>query len=137
MVCQFGSTSLHGTAGDKYGGNVQAQGGVEHPRCDLVAVRDANERIGAVGVNHIFDGVSDNIPRWQAIEHPVVTHGDAVVYGDGIKFLGNAASFLDFPSNQLTHILEVHVARYKLGEGISDGNNGFLEIAVRHARRAP
>ena len=46
---------LHGPAGDEYGGDVEAQGGHHHAGGDLVAVGDADQRVGAVGVDHVLD----------------------------------------------------------------------------------
>ncbi len=66
-----------------------------------------------------------------------MTHGDAVVDRDGVEFLGNAAGFLDFARDQLTQILQVHVAGHELGEGVGDGNDRFLEVFVLHAGGTP
>ena len=66
-----------------------------------------------------------------------MTHGDAVVDGDGIEFLGDAASSLDLAGDELAKILKVHVAGHELGERVHHRNNRLAKIAVLHARRAP
>ena len=90
-----------------------------------------------MGVGHIFDAVGDELARRQRIEHAVVAHGDAVVHGDGVEFLGDAARGLDLPRHQLPKVLEMHVAGHELGEGIGDGDDRLAEIAVLHAGCAP
>ena len=67
-------------------------------------------------VDHVLDRVRDDIPRWQAIEHAVVTHSNAIIDRDGIKFLGNAPRSFDFTRDQLPKIFQVDMPWYKLGE---------------------
>ncbi|MBS1196587.1 MAG: hypothetical protein H6R18_372 [Proteobacteria bacterium] len=66
-----------------------------------------------------------------------MAHGNAVVDGDGVEFLGDAAGRFDFAGNHLTQILQVYMPRHKLGEGIDHGNDGFAEIAFLDAGGAP
>jgi hypothetical protein len=79
----------------------------------------------------------DQVTRRQRIKHAVVPHGNAVINGDGIEFLGDTAGGLDFASDQLSYILEMHVPRNELGERIDDGNDRLAEISVLHASGAP
>ena len=65
FVGELGFPRFHRATGDEDHRNVQAQGGHQHPRGDFVAVGDADHRIGAVGVNHIFYGVGDQLARRQ------------------------------------------------------------------------
>ena len=71
----------------------------------------------------------------EAVEHAVMTHGDAVVHRDGVEFLGDAARLLDLPRHELAEILEVHVAGHELGERVDDRIG--LPKSVLHTRRAP
>ena len=128
---------FHRPAGNEDRRDVEAQGRHQHPRGDLVAVGNADQRIGAVGVDHVFDAVGDEFPRRQAVEHAGVAHGDAVVHRDRVEFLGHAAGRLDLARHQLPHVLEVDVARHELGEGIGDGDDRLAEIAIGHACGAP
>jgi hypothetical protein len=82
---------FHRAAGDEDRRDVEAQRGHQHAGGDLVAVGDADHGIGAVGVDHVFDAVGDEFARRQRIEHAVMAHGDAVIDGDGVEFLGDAA----------------------------------------------
>ena len=66
-----------------------------------------------------------------------MSHGNAVIHGNGIEFLGYAAGAFNLTCNQLAQVFQVHVTRYKLGKGIGNGNNGFAEIVILHAGGAP
>jgi hypothetical protein len=128
---------FHRTAGDEDHRNVEPHRGHQHAGRDLVAVGDADHGIGAMGVDHVFDGIGDEFARGQRIEHAVMTHGDAVIDGDGVEFLGDAARLLDLAGNQLAKILQVHVPGHELGEGVDHRDDRLAEITVRHARCAP
>src|SRR5690606_18506064 len=110
---------------------------VEHPRGVLVAVRDAHQRVGLVGVDHVLDGVGDDLARGQRVRHAAVAHGDAVVQRDGVEFAGHAAGFTHGLGDDLTEVLEVDVSRYELGVGVGDRDDGLAEVAVGHTGRAP
>ena len=71
------------------------------------------------------------------VEHAVVAHGDAVVDGDGVEFLGDAAGRLDLAGDELAEVLQVDVAGDELGEGVDDGDDRLAEVAVLHAGGAP
>ena len=92
---------LHRAAGDEHGRDVEAQRRHQHAGRDLVAVGDADQGVGAMGVDHVFDAVGDELARGQAVEHAVMAHGDAVVDRDGVEFLGDAAGRLDLARDQL------------------------------------
>ena len=128
---------LHRPAGDKDDRDVQAQRGHQHSRRDLVAVGDADQRIGAVGIDHVLDRIGDQLARGQAVEHAVVAHGDAVVDGDGVELLGHAAGARNLPRDQLAQVLQVDVTGNKLGKGVGDGDDGLAEVAVLHTGGAP
>ena len=101
LPLQHDLAGLHRPAGDEDGGNVEPHGGHQHAGRDLVAVRDAHHRIGAVRVDHVLDGVGDELARGQRVEHAVMAHGDAVIDGDRVEFLGDAARRLDLPRDEL------------------------------------
>ncbi len=137
MAGQFGLAGFHRAAGDEHHRDIQAQGSHQHAGGDLVAVGDADNGVGAVGIDHVLDRVGDDFAAGQRIEHAVVTHGDTVVDCDGVEFLGDTAGLLDFPRDQLAQILQVNVARHELGEGVGDGDDRLLEVFVLHAGSAP
>ena len=64
-------------------------------------------------------------------------HRNAVVHGNGVEFLGNAAGLLDFPADQLPQILEVYMAGNELSKGIGNGDDGFAKVFILHAGGAP
>jgi len=66
-----------------------------------------------------------------------MAHGDAVVDGDGVEFLGDTAGRFDLSRHKLAEILEVNVTGHELGEGVDHCNDRLAEIAVLHTRRAP
>ena len=66
-----------------------------------------------------------------------MAHGDAVIDGDGVEFLGDAARRLDLARHHLAEILQMHMARHELGEGIDHRDDGLAEIAILHAGGAP
>jgi hypothetical protein len=103
----------------------------------VVAVGDAHQRVGRVGIAHVLDAVGDQVTRWQRIQHAAVAHGDAVVHGDRVEFLGDAAGSFDLTGDQLTQILQVHVTGHELGEAVGDGDDRLFEVAVLHASGTP
>ena len=46
-------------------------------------------------VHHRFDRVCDELAARQAIKHPAMSHRDAVVHADAVKFKRHAAVFAD------------------------------------------
>ena len=128
---------LHRPARDEHRGDVEAQRRHQHARGDLVAIADAHHRVGAMGVDHVLDAVGDDLAARQRIEHAVVAHRDAVVDGDGVELLGDAARRLDLARDQLAEILQVDVAGHELGEGIDHRDDRLAEVAVLHAGGAP
>ncbi len=128
---------LHRPAGDEDGRDVEAHRRHQHAGRDLVAVGDADQRVGAMGVDHVLDAVGDELARGQAVEHAVMAHGDAVIDRDGVELLGDAAGLLDLARHQLAEILEVDMAGHELGEGVRHRDDRLAEIAVLHARGAP
>ena len=104
MFRQLCLSGLHGSARNKNTGYVETHSGVEHARCDFIAVGNTDHGIGAVGIDHVFHRVGNNVSRGQAIEHAVVTHSDPVVDRDGVELFSNASGGFDFSGDQLTHI---------------------------------
>ena len=66
-----------------------------------------------------------------------MAHGDAVIDGDGVELLGDAAGLLDLARDELAEVLQMDMAGHELGEGVDDGDDRLAEIAVLHAGRAP
>ncbi len=128
---------FHRPAGNEHHRHIQPHRRHQHSRRDLVAIGNAHHRVRAVGVDHVLHRVGDQIAAGERIEHPVMPHRDAIIDGDGVEFLGHAPRRLDLPRDQLAEILQVHMARYELGEGVDDRDDRLAEIAILHARGAP
>jgi hypothetical protein len=90
-----------------------------------------------MGVDHVLDRVGNQVARGQGIEHALVAHRDAVVDGDGVEFLGDAARPFDLAGHHLAQVLEVDMARHELDEGIDDRDDWLAEILIGHAGGAP
>src|SRR3546814_2605394 len=97
--------------------------GHQHAGRDLVAVGDADHRVGAMGIDHIFDAVGDELARGQRIEHAAMAHGDAVIDGDGVELLGNTPRPFDLPRDELPEVLQMHMAGNELGEAVDHGDD--------------
>jgi hypothetical protein len=90
-----------------------------------------------MGVDHVLDRIGDDLARGQTVEHPVMTHGDAIVHGDGVEFLGDTTGGFNLTAHQLAQILQVNVTGYELGKGVGDRNDWLLEILGVHSGGAP
>jgi hypothetical protein len=90
-----------------------------------------------VAVDHVLDAVGDQLAAGQRVEHAAVAHRDAVVDGDRVELLGDAAGLGDRARDEVAHVLEVHVAGHELGVGVGDRDDRLAEVAVGHAGGAP
>ena len=129
-VGEHRGAGLHRAAGDEHGRDVEAQGGHQHARHDLVAVRDADQGVGTVRVALVFDGVGDDIAGRQRVQHAGVAHGDAVVHSHRVELARNAAGFPDGLGNDASDLVQMNVARQELIEGVGDGDDGLLAHVV-------
>ena len=107
---------LHGAARNKDHGNIEAHGGQQHARGDLVTVGNAHHGIRAVSLHHVFHRVGNQFTGGEGIEHPLVTHSNPVIHCDGIELLGNAPGIDNRVRHQLTHIAQVNVTGNELGK---------------------
>ena len=128
---------FHGAAAHEHRGDVQPHGRHEHARRNLVAVGDADERVGLVGLYHILHAVGDDVARGQGVEHAVVSHGDAVVDGDGVELGSVAAQLFDFAFHVLSYFVEVRVSRNELGKRVGNRYDGFAYLFALHAGGHP
>ena len=128
---------FHGTPRDEDRRDVQTHGGHLHAGCDLVAIRNTDQCIGDVGLDHVLDAIRDQVPGRQGVEHAAVAHRDAVVDGDRIKLDAPAARSVDDLLDALAHVVEMNVAGDELGKAIGDRDDRLRKVGVGHARRAP
>src|SRR5207248_5282358 len=99
-----------------------------HARRDLVAFRDAHQRVGSLRVDHVLHRVGDQLPAGQRVQHAAVAHGDAVVDCDRVELPAHPAGLGDRARHQLTEVLEVDVARYELGEAVGDRDELLADV---------
>ena len=130
-------SGLHRPARDEDRRDVEPHGGHQHAGGDLVAVRDADQRVDLVGGGHVLDAVGDDLARRQRVEHAVVAHGDAVVDGDGVELRGEAPEGFDALFDILSDFVQVYVPRHELGERIGDADDRPAELFFAHAVGAP
>ena len=90
-----------------------------------------------MSVDHVLHRIRNHLARRQRVEHAVVAHSNAIINGDGIEFLRDAARLADCAGDKLAHVLEVDVAGNELGERARDRDDRLAEISVPHAGRAP
>jgi hypothetical protein len=127
----------HGAARDKYGRGGEPHRRHQHAGGDLVAIADADDCIGAMGIDHVFNAIGDQLPRGKAVKHARMAHRDAVIDRDGVELLGYTAGRLDLAGYELPQIFQVDMSRNKLGEGVGDRDDRFAEIAVLHTGSPP
>ena len=85
-----------------------------------------------MGVAHVFHAVCDNVAAGQRVEHAVVSHCNAVIDGDGVEFGCIATKAFYLGLHDLAGLMEVGMARDKLGERIDDGNNRLAKLFTFH-----
>ncbi len=102
----------------------------QHAGHDLVAVRDADHAVEAMGADHGLDAVGDQLARGQRILHAAVAHGDAVIHADGVEDEGHAARLADEAFDQLADLVEVGVAGNAIGVGVADGDERLVPIRL-------
>ena len=112
------TTGVHGPAGEDQRGEVQTPGGHEHPRRHLIAIGNEDHGIQAVGGDHQFDGVGDQLPADHGHFHARVARGDAVADGDGGKFQGGPPGFRDPQFDGLGQGVQMDMPRHEFVEGI-------------------
>lgn len=71
-----------------------------------------------MGVHHIFNGIGNQFPGWQRIQHTAVTHSNTVIYGNRVEFFGNTARRFNFTRHHLTEIFKMDMTGNELGKGI-------------------
>ena len=86
-----------------------------------------------MGIDHVFHRIGNNIAAWQRVKHAVVSHGDAVVDGNGIKLRRIATELLYFRFYYLTYFVQMRMPRHKLRKRIDDGDNGFSKLFAFHS----
>ena len=125
-------SGLHRASGNEDCRDIEPHCGHQHAGGDLVAVADAYHRIGLVRIDHVFHAVCDDVTGRKGVEHPVVSHRNAVVHCNCIEFSRIAAERLDFRLHNLADLMKMRVTGHKLGERIDNGNDGLPHLTALH-----
>ena len=121
-VLAFVVGRVHGAAVDEDRRHVEAGGGHQLRRHDLVAGAEQHHAVEAVGANHDFDRGGDHIARRQRITHAEVAFGDAVAGRDGAEAHGVAAGGVDAALHGVGDCVEVEMAGRCVRPGVNDGD---------------
>ena len=109
-------TREHRAAGDKGCGQVQPCCRHEQPRYVLVAVRDHNQSIEVVRLDHTLGGVCDQVAGDKRVLHAFVAHCDTVTDRDRGEDDRHATRLSNPELDGLSDLVDVHVARDDLIE---------------------
>ena len=103
---------------------------INMPGHDLVAVRDADHAVEAVGTDHGLDAIGDELARGQRVFHAAVAHGDAVIHADGVEDERHAARLADQPFDEAADLVQVGVAGDAVGVGVDDGHERLVPVRL-------
>ena len=127
------SAGLHRAAADEDRGNVAAHGAHQHAGYDLVAVRNADHRIEAVGADHRLDRIGDQLAAGQRKLHPLVPHRNAVIDADGVEDERHSSRLAHALLDQLADLVEMNVAGNDIDVAVADGDKRLAKIVLAHA----
>ena len=128
-------TRRHRSARGEDGGDVDAQGAQQHARHDLVAVRNADERVEAVGAHDGLHRIRNQFAAGQGKLHAGMRHRDAVADGDRVELHRNAARVDHGLLDDLAHLVEVAMSRHERLVGVADADERLLHVGALHACR--
>ena len=123
----------HGrTVVDEHAREVEAGGSHQHRRDRLVAAREPDEAVEALGVHHGLDRVGDHLARHERGAHPLVAHRDAVADGDRSELEREAAGLPNADLGVLGELAQRHVARGDLVPRRRDRDLRLVPVVVAH-----
>ena len=137
QVATIQFSCLHRTARNENRRDVQTHRSHQHTRGDLVAIADADHRIGLMRIDHVFDTISNDVARWQRIEHTVVSHSNTVVNRNRVELGCKATQLLDLSLHQLTHLVQMHMSGYELRKRIDNSDDRLPKLFFLHAIGTP
>ena len=129
---------FHRAAGDENRRNVQPHRRHQHAGRDLVAIGDADQRVGAMGVDHVFDRVGDQLARGQL--NRACRRGPWRCRRRSAMVLNSLATPPAASISRATswpRSFRCTWPGHELGEGIGDRDDRLAEILVLHAGGAP
>ena len=129
------SAGQHRTPGHDDRRDVQARGGHDHARDDLVAVRDHHHGVEGVCAHGDLDGVGDDLTARQRVAHALVVHGDAVAHADRGELHRRAAGHADAGLHGLGDLIEHEMPGDHLVGRIDDGDQRPRDLFVGESVR--
>ncbi len=125
----------HRAAGGENRRYVDAQGAQQHAGDDLVAVRDADQRVEAVRPRHGLHAVGNQLAARQRILHPGMCHRDAVAHGDRVELHRDAARLDHALLDPFADLVQMAVAGNERFVAVADADERLFHVRARHARR--
>ena len=116
----------HGTAADDNGGDIHTGGSHQQAGHVFIAVGHHYHAVKAVGQQHGFGRVSDQVTGDKAVFHALMTHGNAVTDGDGGEYDGRAAGHSYAQLNGIHDFIQIHMAGNDLVIGADHSDQGAL-----------
>ncbi len=123
-----GFPGQHRPARCKDGGHIGPRRPHVHPGDDLVAIGNKDHAVKAVGADHRFDAIGDQLARGQGVLHPAMAHGDPVADGDGVEFKRHAARLTDGRLDDVRDLAQMDVPRYDLAIRIGHPDKGLAQV---------
>ena len=125
----------HRTRGHDHARDVQPARRHQHPRRDLVAVRQQDQPVQLVGLSDGLDRVGDQFPRRQGVVHPRVTHRHTVADSGHRKQERDAAARADTPLDFPLQGPHPNMTRYQIRKARTDTHKRPFHLFPGHTRR--
>ena len=124
---------FHRATAYKYGRYIQTHRCHQHARGNLITIADAHHGICLMSIHHILYRIGNDVSARQGIEHAIVSHGNAIVYGNGIELGSKTTKFLDFGLHLLTDFVQMRMSGDKLSERVDDGHDRLANHFSLHS----
>jgi hypothetical protein len=121
------------TGVQEHRGEVETRGRHEHARQRLVATREQDGAVQALGHDDGLDAVGDDLSRHEREVHALVPHRDAVGDGDRAELERVPATGVDAFLGALCQAVEREVAGRDLVPRARDADLGLVPVLVAHA----
>ena len=83
-----------------------------------------------MGIHNCLNGVCNDFAAWQAIEHPIVSHCNTIIYADCIKLKWHATVFSDLILDNGCIFVEEKVPWNYLNKAVCNTNKWFVKIFI-------
>src|SRR5262249_6225861 len=99
-----------------------------HAGHNFIAVGNADHAIETMCLDHSLDTISDEFATGQRVLHANMTHGNSVIYTNGIKFKRHPACLANSLFDQFAKGLQVNMSRHNIHIRVAHSNKWFGEI---------